>query len=155
MKMKWDAKELIEFGNRIADEHEFESKLMTITQDVARALHEALKTNTPVLTGNLRKMWSTQENLSFTVKKVGKGYEVELVNEARNTVDMGLYRSSPNSPNGYMYGTAVNDGHYSRGGGWVRGRFFVENSILDTEEKLNSLVMQELEKWIRWCMSGK
>lgn len=142
MKMKWDASELTDFGKRLTSDYEFQTTVMTLTQEIARALHEALLTRTPILTGNLRKMWSAGDNLLFTVEKKGNGYEVTLENNAKNE-------------NGYMYGTAVNDGHYSRNGGWVRGRFFVENSILDTEEKLNSFLMKEFDKWIRWCVNGK
>jgi hypothetical protein len=49
-----------------------------------------------------------------------------------------------------MYGLAVNDGHKTPdGAGWVMGRFFVEKSILLTEQKAEQIIMNELKKWWR------
>ena len=111
MKSKWDMQELFDFGKKISDSYEVETTLMTITQNIARVLHKYLLQNTPIETGNLRKMWSAGDNLMFLVDKVGTGYEVTLVNSAQN-------------PTGFKYGVAVNDGHKSPyGNGWVMGRF--------------------------------
>lgn len=135
--------ELFDFGKKISDSYEIETTLMTITQNIARVLHKYLLQNTPIETGNLRKMWSAGDNLMFLVDKVGTGYEVTLINSAQN-------------PTGFKYGVAVNDGHKSPyGNGWVMGRFFVERSILQTENgtTIERIVYDELEKWFGRCIS--
>lgn len=145
MKSKWEFQELFNFGKKLSNSYELETMLMTITQKIARVLHSYLLQNTPIDTGNLRKMWSAGDNLKFTVKQVNNGYEVTLINEAR-----------ANHKKGYMYGVAVNDGHKTPGGnGWVMGRFFVERSILQTESgtAIESIVYKELKKWFGRCVS--
>lgn len=147
MKLDLDFREIIEFSNRLQSAHELETALMTATQNIARVLHKHILKNTPIDTGNLRKMWSAGDNLLFTVEKVQNGYQVTLVNTARR-----------DDENGYMYGVAVNDGHRTPGGGgWVMGRFFVEASINEVKSsaQLESIIYKELEKWFRWCMNGK
>jgi len=140
MKLDMDFHELFEFGDKLKDGYELETTLMTATQNVARVLHQHLLLNTPIDTGNLRKMWSAGENLLFTVENVDGGYQVTFVNTAIN---------KRYSSDGYMYGVAVNDGHRTTNGGWVMGRFFVENSILQVREskQLESIIMKELQKW--------
>lgn len=135
MKFDWDFTELKEFANGLSDTHELETKLMTATQNIARVLHQNLLEQTPVKTGNLRKMWSAGDNLRFTVDKVENGFQVTLINIAQNS-------------KGFRYGLAVNDGHKTPSGkGWVMGRFFVENSIDLTKEKVDQIIMAELQKW--------
>ena len=143
MKIKWDLHELVEFSERLNDYHEFETYIMTATQEIARVYHQALITRTPVKTGNLRKMWSAGDNLLFTVEKVEGGYQVTLENEAENE-------------KGYKYGQVVNDGHFNPSAGyWTRGRFFIENSIAYTEEQVKQIISKELQKWLEWCVDGK
>ena len=139
MKLEWDFHEFNDFANRLKDTHELETALMTATQNVARVLHDHLLRNTPIDTGNLRKMWSAGNNLYFGVEDIGDGYQVTFVNEAKN--------------NGFMYGVAVNDGHRSVNGGFVMGRFFVEKSIIQVGEsaKLESMIYKELDKWWKGC----
>ena len=139
MKIEWDFKELADFSYHISDYYTLENTLMTIIQEVARVLHQYLLIQTPVKTGNLRKMWSAGDNLKFTVVPVGTGYEVTFINEAR-----------ANSKDGFMYGLAVNDGHKTPGGGgWVMGRFFVEKAILQTSSssQIEQIIMNEVQKW--------
>ena len=137
MKIEFDFSELYDFADRLNDTYNFETNLMTATQNIARVLHNNLLEQTPIVTGNLRKMWSAGDNLLFTVEKTNGGYEVTLINTARR-----------DSEDGFMYGTAVNDGHRTPGGsGWVMGRFFVENSIDLTYPKVQKIVMAELKKW--------
>ena len=144
MKFKWDVSELTKFADNLRDGWELETALMTATQNIARVLHQNLLNLTPVQTGNLRKMWSAGDNLFFTVEKLKDGYQVTLVNEAKN-----FAHGNTDFPDGYMYGTDVNDGHRSRSGGWVKGRFFVEDSITQIAEsaRLEQLIMKELKKW--------
>lgn len=136
MKIEFDFSELIEFAERLPSMYEFDNAIMTATQQVARVLHNHLLNLTPVDTGNLRKMWSAGNNLRFTVEDLGNKYQVTFVNEA-----------SANSKDGVKYGVLVNDGHKSRSGGWVMGRFFVEKSIDLTLVQLENIVMKELQKW--------
>ena len=137
MKLQWDFSELTEFTNKLVDKHNFDSAIMTATQKVARVLHQHLLEQTPIDTGNLRKMWSAGDNLKFTVNPVPNGYEVTFINTAR-----------AKSADGFMYGLAVNDGHRTPNGtGWVMGRFFVEKSILQTEQQAEQIIMNELKKW--------
>jgi len=136
MRVKYDFGELNNFLKGVRDFEERETVIMTATQNIARVLHQHLLEQTPVKTGNLRKMWSAGDNLRFTVERVKGGYQVTLVNSA--TAD---------SADGYKYGVVVNDGHKSPNGGWVVGRFFVENSIDLTVPKVEQIVMKELQKW--------
>ena len=136
MKLELDFSEFEKFAEELNNIYEFESAIMSATRKVAEVLHQHLIEQTPVKTGNLRKMWSAGDNLLFTVERVGSGFEVTFINEARAETE-----------DGFMYGLAVNDGHKSRNGGWVMGRFFVENSIDLTKPKIEQLVMTELQKW--------
>lgn len=141
MKFTADFTKVNQFFDRLKSEEEIETTLMTITQNIARELHENLLKLTPVKTGNLRKSWSNGDNLMFLVDKVKNGYEVTLVNKAQRL-------------NGYKYGVAVNDGHSTVDGGWVMGRFFVENSITLTEQQVQDIANKELEKWFKRCLNG-
>jgi hypothetical protein len=135
MRVQFDFSELNKFVGNLKDPHRLETTLMTATQNIARVLHQHLLEQTPVDTGNLRKMWSAGENLRFTVEKVNGGFEVTLINAAQNQ-------------KGEKYGEWVNDGHRTPNGtGWVMGRFFVENSIDLTYPKVERIIMKELEKW--------
>lgn len=142
MKLEFDFSELYDFADKLNDYHTFETYIMTATKEVAKVLHKALLNTTPVDTGNLRKMWSAGDNLAFIVEKKNNGYVVTFTNDAKNPV-------------GYKYGKAVNYGHKSPNGGWVQGRFFVENSVIETEEVAEKLIQKELRKWLEWCVNGK
>lgn len=135
MQMKFDFSELNAFMNGLKDKHNLETALMTTTQNIARVLHQHLLEQTPIDTGNLRKMWSAGDNLKFTVEKTNEGFIVTIINSAQNQ-------------KGEKYGEWVNDGHKTPNGvGWVMGRFFVENSIDLTYPKVERIVMKELKKW--------
>ena len=137
MRVQWDFQELINFGNNLKQSYGIDTALMTATQKIARVLHQYLLNNTPVDTGNLRKMWSAGDNLAFTVEQVNNGFKVTFINLAQN-------------PKGEQYGRWVNDGHKTpSGNGWVMGRFFVEKSIINTGEtgRIEQIVMEELQKW--------
>ena len=137
MKFEWDFHELTDFGNRLTDMSKFEIYAKQITKELAKALHEALFRNTPVLTGNLCAAWGGAENYSYTIETFSYGYRITLKNHGANDRN-------------FKYGLAVNDGHKTpSGGGWVMGRFFVEKSILQTANsvQLEQLIMNELQKW--------
>ena len=122
----------------------FETGLMTATQEIARELHKALLNNTPVVTGNLRSAWSAGENLAFIVERIGNGFQVTLVNDAR-----------AGSADGFPYAKAVNDGHSTPNGGWVMGRFFVQASEAQTEPKCRSIVNKNLNNYFKRWLSGQ
>ena len=109
---------------------------MTATQNIARVLHKEVLKRSPVKTGNLRKMWSAGDNLLFYVERKDNGYEVTLVNEAENKY-------------GYKYPWVVNYKPTSK------HRFFVEKSILATENVAEKYIRKELTKWFKWCTNGK
>lgn len=163
MKLEWDLHELINFGNRVGDTAEFDKYMEKITQEIAKKLHDMLIKNTPVDFGTLQAFWTTPENYSYVVEKKGDGYEVTLVNKA-------------------IYALWVNDGHRQRPGRfipgywegkhfrydpnadsgmvlkkpWVKGRFFVEKSILQVENSvvIEKIINKQLNRWIRWCANG-
>ena len=146
MNLEWDFHELFDFGDRLGDIPEFEKYARQATRELAKVLHEMLFQNTPVLTGNLCAAWGGAENYAYTVRAVSDGYVVTLINKGAND-------------KGYRYGYDVNYGHYSYnqyGGayGFVKGRFFVEKSVADSEVQLEQVLYNELEKWFRWCLSG-
>lgn len=118
----------------------FETALMSATQEIARELHKALLQHTPVVTGNLRKMWSAGENLTFTVTRTGDEFEVTLINDARSK-----------SADGFAYAESVEYGHKMANGGWVAGRFFLKKSELQTDALTNNIVKRNLQKYFsRW-----
>ena len=160
MKMKWDAKQLIEFGNRIADLTKFQQTVQEATREIAKLLHTMLLQNTPVKTGKLKTGWKSEENYAYVVVKVKNGFEVTLTNnvEYALSVNDGHYSYNQYNVGGKPYVVKNRTVPYTQGNKaptFVYGRFFVENSILDTEEKLNAVLDKELEKWFRWCVSGK
>lgn len=137
MEFDWDFSELNEFADKLSDDYAFNTAAMTIAQDISRVLHKYLINQTPIDTGNLRKMWSAGDNLMFTVEPVATGYQVTFINTAQNA-------------KGFRYGLAVNDGHKTpSGAGWVMGRFFVETSVLLTahSNQIEQIIMRELQKW--------
>ena len=138
MRLEWDFSEFYDFADKLSGSYEIETALMTATKEVAKVLHQRLLILTPVDTGNLRKMWSAGNNLSFTVEDMGNGYQVTFINTAR-----------ANSEDGFMYGLAVNDGHKTPSGGWVMGKFFVEKAIIQTakSKQIEQIIMNKLQKW--------
>ena len=141
IEVKWDFTAVQKALNRL-NEEVYETALMTATQEIARELHKALLTNTPVVTGNLRKMWSAGDNLSFTVERIKNGYQVTLINDAQDVKE-------------FKYGKAVNYGHKTPNGGWVIGNFFVEKSEAQTEPKCYDIVKRNLQKYFVGWLSGK
>ena len=139
MKVQYDFKELNKFLNKVTNEKQWDKAFRLAAKSVASVLHQHLLEQTPVDTGNLREMWNAGANLKFRVVKTEGGYTVTLYNRAMNN-------KSPKYPN-FKYGLAVNDGHKTPGGGWVMGKFFVENSIDLTYPQVEQIVMKELEKW--------
>lgn len=140
--IEFDVSALTNFGKRLNDYENFETAIMTATQEIARVLHREVLRRSPVDTGNLRKWWSAGDNLLFKVEHKNGGYEVTIVNEAKNA-------------DGYKYPWVVNYGHWSTGGNWVQGQFFVEKSVAATEHVAKQIIRKELIKWFKRCLSGK
>lgn len=142
MKVEYDFTGFDLLARALGQTETFETAIMTATQNIARVLHDEVLKRTPVETGNLRKMWSAGNNLLFDVKKEADGYTVTLINTAQDSM-------------GYKYGWVVNYGHHTPNGGWVMGRFFVENSIAATEDQSKPIIQKELQKWFKRCLNGK
>lgn len=136
MHLDWDFSELNFFAANLQNTYVFDTAMMTATREIAKVLHKFLLDQTPVKTGNLRKMWSAGENLAFDVDVVPGGYMVTLINLAKNQ-------------KGEEYGIWVNDGHTSPNGGWVMGKFFVERSIIQTASsaQVELIIMTALQQW--------
>ena len=142
MNLEIDISEITNFGKRLQNYDKLETALMTATQEIARVVHKELLKRSPVETGNLRKMWSAGDNLLFYVDRKPDGFEVVLVNEAKND-------------KGYKYPWVVNYGHRAVNGRWVMGKFFVENSVAASEKVAKKIIRKELAKWFMGCINGK
>lgn len=162
MKLNWDFHELYDFANRIGNVPKFEDTCKKLVQELAKVLHDMLYYETPVKTGNLCSGWDTAENYTYTVKKVKRGYEVELKNEVPYalSVNDGHYSYNQYNVGGSPYVVKNRTVPYTQGNGastFVFGHFFVEKSILKLEnsDQLEKILYKELEKWFRWCVNGK
>lgn len=134
MNISINCKDLTKFIESLEDTEKFDVFVQAATREIAKALHEMLFETTPVRTGNLCAAWGGEKNYSYTIEKQTDGYSITLINNGAND-------------EGFRYGLAVNDGHRTVNGGWVVGRFFVENSITLTIPKVERLVAKELKKW--------
>ena len=108
----------------LGDISEIDSRI--ITQAVNEGLADA-KRNTPVVTGFMRKSWSTTPT-----QKTSNGVQKEMVNTAH-------------------YAIFVNYGHrvVNRKGetvGWVPGKFILEKAIKKVEKALVRLFEKEVER---------
>jgi hypothetical protein len=147
MRVKYNFDELWEFRDRLENFAKFDDFMKQATRELAKVLHDMLFQYTPVKTGNLCASWGGTENMAYIAKQTTDGFEVTLVNGAVNE-------------KGEKYAVWVNDGHrsfnqYGGSYGFVKGQFFVEKSIIATEDKLEAVLFKELEKWWSWCCGGK
>lgn len=147
MKVKYEFDELWAFRERLENFDKFEVFMKEAARELAKVLQDMLFKYTPVRTGNLCASWGGAENMAYLAKQTSNGFEVTLTNSAANE-------------KGEMYGVWVNDGHrsfnqYGGSYGFVKGQFFVEKSIIETENNLETVLFKELEKWWSWCCSGK
>lgn len=154
MQVKYDFKELNKFLKKVSDPSKLDARLTAATKNIAKVLHKHLREQTPVDTGNLRKMWNAGDNLKFTVNRVKNGYEVVLINDAEYALSVNDGHHSYNQFNkgGKPYVVKNRTVPYKQGGKgktFVFGRFFVEDSIDLTYPKVEQIIMKELEKWWR------
>lgn len=157
MNVTFDMSELDSFGERLADIGKRNQWLKQATREVADMLRRTMIIRTPFETGTLRAGWSQN---GIHVEPVSGGFQVQLVNPVE-------------------YATWVNDGHRVRNrkdgdylkvrnrvkvpvarkwqkntSDWyVYGHFFVESSIMIMKDQgyLEKIIMENLEKWMRWC----
>lgn len=157
MKVIWDFDNLFAFGERLSEYENFETAIMTATQEIAKALHRALLTRTPVVTGNLRAGWSRGENLAFRVTRVERGYVVELSNDVdyANWVNYGHHSYNQYGGAYEVKNRTVSYYQGNKGKTYVYGHFFLEKSILDVEGQVERIIQKELQKWLEWCVNGK
>lgn len=161
MKLKWDVRELTNFGNRIGDFEKFLSYQENVCKEIADVLRKMLKANTPVLTGKLKAGWGNDKT-SYKVKRKGTVFEVALenkveyarwVNDGHRSFNQfgGPYFVQNRTPKIAPEYNTIDDGTY------VFGHFFVEISVYKVEnsKELENILYQELEKWFRWCLNGK
>lgn len=163
MKFVWDLHELTDFGERIADADDFNEHIAKATQKLAEVFHRMLIKNTPVWTGTLQAFWQTDENYLYIVEQKRSSFTVTLVN--RSGYAPYVNDGHRQRPGRFIPGNWVDDKHFqydpkAEGGmvlrkPFVKGVFFVEKSVLATEEKVDSILNKELKKWFRWCVNGK
>lgn len=156
MKIEWDFEELEKFANRLSNYDNFELAIREATQEIAKALHKALLTRTPVVTGNLRSGWSKGDNLAFRVQEVKGGYMVVLTNNIEYAKMVNYGHHSYNQYGG-PYEVKNRTVQYYQGGNgktYVYGHFFVEKAVLDTESMVTKLIQNELTKWFGRCVNG-
>jgi hypothetical protein len=130
--VEFDVSALTKFAKRLNHYEDFEESISIATQKIAKVLHDEVVRRSPVDTGRLRKAWDAGDNLKFTVERVKDGFMVTLINKAENK--------------GFKYPWYVN---------YVYGYFFVENSVLATEQVAKQIIRKELTKWFKRCLSGK
>lgn len=152
MKVMFDFSELNKFLKNVRNPKRLGVTLSVAAQNIAKVLHRHLVEQTPVDTGELRKMWNIDDNLKFTVKRVRNGYEVVLINKAEyaSSVNDGHYSYNQFNKGGNPYVVKNRTVPYKQGGKdktFVFGRFFVEDSIDLTYPKVERIVMKELMKW--------
>lgn len=163
MKLKWNFRELYEFGERISDYSKLEPYLIEATREIAKAFHDMLIYKTPVKTGKLIAGWSTGENLAYRVKTVKDGYEVEFSNDVEYAHWVNYGHRVKNGREGDFGGyykvkrrtVPYYDGNNSEY--FVYGHFFVEKSVAQMtngSHQIDDIIYKELEKWFRWCVNG-
>lgn len=160
MRLKWDFQELYDFGERIGNFEKLEPYLKDATREIAKAFHDMLVYKTPVKTGKLIAGWSSGDNLSYRVKEVKDGYEVEFTNDVEYALWVNDGHRVKNRADSPYYKVKRRTVPYYDGNNsdyFVYGHFFVEKSIVqltDGSHQLDNLIYKELEKWFRWCVNG-
>ena len=157
MNIKYDLSELERFFSRVSNVPKFESYLKSAVKDLSKTLLEMMKKRTPI--GETRQLLTGWDD-SIVVEKANGGFEVTLLNRC-------------------SYASSVNDGHIAKNqyGGpykvkhrvkvlnpkqwqigdakwYVFGHFFVEEGIVDTDDKVEKIVYPHIEQWWEWCVNG-
>lgn len=163
MKVDWDFHELTDFADNLSDLTDFHSACESAVKEIAERLHKMLISNTPVDFGTLQAFWQTEENYSYMVERKSNGFEVTLVNRAKYAlwVNDGHKQRPGRFIPGYWEGSRFRYDPNADGGmvlkkSWVKGRFFVEISIVQLigTKQIEQIVYQQLEKWWKGCFKG-
>lgn len=153
MKVKWDFREIADFGdNLLSFGSAFNPNIQRAMKRLAKRLLDWMKTFTPTDSYELVHGW---DGNNFAVRGTNDGFEVLIVNKT-------------------PYATAVNDGHraYNQFGGpypikrrvkvrsphswqkgdptyYVFGHFFVERGILrlKSTSEIEQIIFDEIQKW--------
>ena len=164
MRFIWDFDELFDFGDRISDFKNFDEVCTELTRAISKVYLNMVQTNTPVKTGKLRIRWVMGDNVAYRVTKVDDGYMVEFSNDVEyaHWVNYGhRVRNGRGGDFGSYYKVKRRTVPYYDGNSsdyFVYGHFFIEKSIeqlTNGNHVLEHVCYRELEKWFRWCVSGK
>ena len=118
-----DIEGLNEFINELNNISTKVDNIITNTlEETATKIVASTQLNTPVLTGNLRRSW-THDN----VKKDGDKYSINVGSSLE-------------------YAKPVEEGHRTKNGTFVQGRFMLRDAITQNENNIQNKIDQELNK---------
>ena len=161
MKVRYEFDELWAFRDRLLETEKFNEFMSLAIKDIAKKLHQMLIKHTPVDFGTLQAFWQTGENYAYTVEQTAKGFKVTLYNRAvyATWVNDGHRQTPGRFIPGYFEGNKFRYDPTADGGmvlskPWVEGRFFVEKSVVETEQGVEKIIQKQLSKWWKWCVNG-
>lgn len=95
-----------------------------VGKTVAELALNGVKKRTPVKTGALRRNW-TGGDMSYS----GTSITITI-------------------SNGIEYAPYIEDGHRTRGGGWVPGHFMLQDTMNEIDSKLNQILGDKVDKFL-------
>lgn len=162
MKLEWDFSELYKFADNLGDISRFDAFCKTAAEDIAKLLKRMLKKNTPVDYGNLRARWDT-DNVGVLAMQNSTGFEITLINRTKYAVwvNDGHKQQPGRFIPGYWVGKHFRYDPSVRGydpkkrkglvlrKSFVKGRFFVEKSLLQLENgrQIEKIIYKQLQNW--------
>lgn len=102
----------------------FDGKVSNKLSQIGDEVVANTQLNTPVLSGNLRRSWTHSD-----VEREGTGYKVEV----GTNID---------------YAEAVEYGHKTKNGGFVKGRFMLTNVVKKKEKELPKAMKEVINELI-------
>lgn len=133
-----DVSELMAFKERLLEDYNRENMLYELAQKMMELVREVAKENTPIVTGNLRKSWST-DNLFLEVVRSGDTYTVSIENKAFNATGKGEF-----------YASFVEEGYHSRSGRWIPGHWMMKTGEIEAERQAQKMFDAIVRDWWRW-----
>lgn len=126
MILEFDFRQVVEFKDKIEalTKSDIDNFIKLATREIAGRLMASAVNRTPVDTGTLRRGWRMTQ-----VKKISDGYEIRVVNPTE-------------------YASWVENGHRTRSGGWVEGRFFLKNSELELKGDFQRIIENKLRRFL-------
>lgn len=133
-----DTKELKAFADKLERAYlggagsSKERLMQSCAKEIATRLLRRVMRETPVVSGNLRRSWTTDAS----AKKIGLNYVIVVKNPTK-------------------YAIYVEYGHRTRGkrgmpgAGWVNGQFMLKISVEAVERMTPALLEKRLEAWLR------